>query len=374
MNLAIMCDYQAPKSGNFIPSLLTLARKVREDGGNVYFMFPQNNRTQYEWLPWLQENDFEVTLFDDTRDSGTIFAELEAYLRQRDIHLIHCHFGFCLNVLALNMHKLPGIKLLVHDHMDYNPDKNIPAQYVKQTLMSLLFRLQDISVVTVMEKKAQGYRLRGKNRVWFVPNGLSLERYVPRSLSREELRDRFSIGQDVPLILFLGWDMNRKGVDIAITATGILRKTHPQAQLALLGFGEHPTEEQCQWMHDRTGIDPMGTPWLRFLPGMEDMFACHRAADVYLSASRREAFSYGLLEAISQNVPVVVSDIEGTRWAQTYSKSLFYPVESAEECAQALAKAIAMRNDDSNQQVLLDQYGIDGWCNQLLDIYAQILG
>ena len=102
------------------------------------------------------------------------------------------------------------------------------------------------------------------------------------------------------------------------------------------------------------------------------MFSYHRAADTYLSASRKEAFSYGLLEAISQNVPVVVSDIEGTAWAQAYSKCINYPVEDPNACAKAIEQALALPAD-SNWEKVMEDFGVARWCERMMGIYDEVL-
>ena len=103
------------------------------------------------------------------------------------------------------------------------------------------------------------------------------------------------------------------------------------------------------------------------------MFACHRAADVYLSASRKEAFSYGILEAISQNTPIVVSDIEGTAWAHVYSNCHVYPVEDVSACAAALTRALDTGRIPSNKTEITEIYGIDRWCDRIIAIYHTML-
>ena len=99
----------------------------------------------------------------------------------------------------------------------------------------------------------------------------------------------------------------------------------------------------------------------------------HRASDVYLSASRTEAFSYGILEAISQNVPVVVSDIEGTKWSWKYTKTIKFKGENINQCAKAIEKALEMRENESNRSEMLEKYHIDIWCKRIIDIYRKIV-
>ena len=179
------------------------------------------------------------------------------------------------------------------------------------------------------------------------------------------------IAENQKLCLFLGWDMYRKGVDIDVQAVAQLHQRDPSVHLGLGGFSDTPSEKCLQWIRERTGVEPI-CGWIHFFPSTEDMFSYHRAADVYLSASRKEAFSYGILEAISQNTPVVVSNIEGTAWAMKYDKCLCYPVEDAISCANAIAAALLHTAKPSNNDVLLDQYGIDTWCRDIMTIYRSM--
>ena len=372
MNILIAAKYSTTKSGNFIASLIELSLRLSAQGHSVYFMFPKVAESHSEWVAWLEENGFTVAFIDDSENSKHIIQEIRSYIERWHINLIHCHFGFCLKELSLNLRKLGDVKLLVHDHMDYSPYKNIPFQYVKQWLMSLIFRLHDIGVISVMKKKTRGYWLCKKKRVWFVPNGLSLKRNIKATTSREEMRQQLNISDNDRLILFLGWNMYLKGVDIAVRAVEELRKKYPNVVLGFLGFGETPALSKCEWIKNNTGVDPLKTSWIRFFADVEDIFACHRAADAYLSASRRDAFSYGLLEAISQNLPVVISDIEGTSWALEYSKCSSFPTENVSACAVALENALSNQSDESNVAELLHRYNIEPWCENIIDIYNKM--
>lgn len=172
--------------------------------------------------------------------------------------------------------------------------------------------------------------------------------------------------------LLLGWDKYRKGMDIAVKAVAEFRKTDPTLHLGIIGVGCPPWQSTVDWIREQTGVDP-SCGWLHFLNSYEDMFVCHRAVDVYLSASRKEAFSYGLLEAISQNTPVVVSDIEGTQWAGAYTKASMYPVEDVNACAEALRSALALGREPSNYEEITARYGIDLWCKRIMEIYTNML-
>ena len=372
MNILIAADYRAPGSGNFVASLLELAERMRATGHGIYFLFPDNGKGGYAWSMWLEKNRFSVWLMNmDISDSEKV-TFLRRVVSEHKIDLVHTHFGFCHRILLKYRKELPNIKILIHDHMDFSPEGSMQKQKVRTVAWSAIYQILGIGVISVMERKYKSYLLTSLKRRWFVPNGLSLRRNVDRELNREERRQQLGIDQGQKLCLFLGWDMYRKGVDIAVKAVARLRQQDAAVLLGLVGFGENPSEKSLQWIRERTGVEHE-CDWIRFFPSTEDMFSYHRAADVYLSASRKEAFSYGILEAISQNTPVVVSDIEGTQWAMQYSKAVSYPVEDADDCAAAIARVLEMRCMDSNYQEVMARYSIDEWCARIIDIYKNML-
>lgn len=371
MNVLITADYRAPSSGNFIASLLELAERMREAGNETYFLFPDNGKGGYSWSRWLEGNGFSVRLMDMNLSEDEKVVILKKIVSENKIDLIHTHFGLCHRILLNRRNELHNVKVLVHDHMDFSPEGNLQKQKLRTLMWSAIYQFKGVGVVSVMERKHKSYFLTSKKRRWFVPNGLSLRRNVPKELTREERRHQLGIAEEQKLCLFLGWDMYRKGVDIAVKAVADLRRRDPGVHLGLVGFGDKPSVNALKWIRERTGIEPV-CDWIHFFPSTEDMFSYHRAADVYLSASRKEAFSYGLLEAISQNTPVVVSDIEGTAWAKEYNKCLCYPVEDAHACAEAIGAALTRRAEVSNKDVLLERYGVDGWCRAIMGIYQML--
>ena len=169
--------------------------------------------------------------------------------------------------------------------MDFSPEGNLRKQKQRTVVRSALYRLKGVGVVSVMERKHKTYLLLPKKRRWYVPNGLSLRRNVPQELTRAERRAQMGIGEDQKLCLFLGWDMYRKGVDIAVKAVADLRQEDPGVHLGLVGFGSHPAEQSLNWIRERTGIEPL-CDWIHFFPSTEDMFSYHRAADAYASQHR----------------------------------------------------------------------------------------
>ena len=164
--------------------------------------------------------------------------------------------------------------------------------------------------------------------------------------------------------------MERKGIDIAVNAVHELREDGINAVLGLVGLENGLEKRQKEFIAERCNVSA-NSPWIKYLNSREDMYALHRAADVFLSASRKEGFSYGILEAISQSVPVVVSDIDGTKWSWDYSRCFQYSVEDWKDCANAIKRALKNKSV-SNSAEIVERYNIQKWCDKIVAIYHEL--
>lgn len=73
MNVLITANYAAPKSGNFIASLIALGRRLRKDGNSVYFVFPK----QTDWVNWFEREGFTTEIYDfESRPIDEQFAKV----------------------------------------------------------------------------------------------------------------------------------------------------------------------------------------------------------------------------------------------------------------------------------------------------------
>ncbi len=192
-------------------------------------------------------------------------------------------------------------------------------------------------------------------------------------MTRTECRESLRVKDTDKVCLLLGWDLKRKGLDIVMKAVNKCRESDPNIILGVIGAGRgKPADYAETFIRRETEFSP-NEPWIRYFNDYEDMFAVHRAIDVYISASRKEAFSYGLLGSISQDTPIVVSDVPGTKWSAEYSNSYFYPVEDYKACAEAIMKALKTGRVKTNSAEMIEEYGIDQWCDKVLEVYSTVM-
>lgn len=367
MNILIAADYSAPFGGNFIGSLQDLGLKLRERGDRVVFLFPKTRNGERAWIQWLRNTGYDVVLADLSVSEQDQIAFLREVLEANRIDLIHLHFGIYSRFLWKRPDVFGQRKVLIHDHMGFTTGVNRAKQNVRLAAYSALYAIRGYGLVAVSEKKRESYFFMLKK--WHIPNGLSLKRNVDHFSDREQTRIELGIREDQILVLLLGWDMKRKGVDIAVKAVSKLYESGNNVVLGLIGGG---VEQYHQFIR-QYGVDP-NNPYIAVLQGREDIYSLYRATDVFLSASRDEGFSYAILEAISQETPVAMSDIPETAWASNYEKCAIYPTEDENACANAIMRAIAFGRGPSNAEKIVEQFSIERWCDSIIDKYDRLMG
>lgn len=213
-------------------------------------------------------------------------------------------------------------------------------------------------------------------REWGVPsdrlhvmrNGVDLERFrpVPPSDARAEL----GINGE-PLLLSIGYLIERKGHHIAIDALGALLPTHPGARLIVIGDGEERGNliEQCK----RLGVESRVT-FTGALPNT-DLFRWYSAADVMILASSREGWANVLLESMACGTPVVATRIWGTPEvvAQTVAGQLVDKREGV-AFADAIRLLLAAYPDRLKVRAYAEQFSWQSTTDAQLQLFGRIAG
>jgi len=146
-----------------------------------------------------------------------------------------------------------------------------------------------------------------------IPPGVDTDRFRPLAAEeRADVRRRFGLPVDAPLVVGLSRLVPRKGFDVLIDAAAQLRSTHPDLLVAIGGGGRD---------HDRLQkrIDTTGAP-ARLLGRVadDDLPRLYASADVFAMCCRTrwlglepEGFGIVFLEAAACGVPQVAGDSGG---------------------------------------------------------------
>ena len=142
-----------------------------------------------------------------------------------------------------------------------------------------------------------------------IPTGLPADRYRAgrwRALSRAAS----AFPRDRPLLLYVGRVAHEKNIEFLLQAFVALRRTRPDALLAIAGEG--PAREHLQCAGDASWASRADVQFIGYLDRERGLADCYAAADVFVFASRTETQGLVLLEALAQGRPVVSTAHLGT--------------------------------------------------------------
>ncbi|MET0518609.1 MAG: glycosyltransferase family 4 protein [Burkholderiaceae bacterium] len=161
-----------------------------------------------------------------------------------------------------------------------------------------------IGVCAALVEVLRGWRL-APERLHVMRNGVDLQRFRP--LPQDRARAELGL-EGAPLLLSVGYLIERKGHDVAIEALARLLPRHPGARLVIVGEGE--ARERLLALAARLGV--AGRVTLAGAQPNAELLRWYSAADVFVLASSREGWANVLLEAMACGTPVVASRIWGT--------------------------------------------------------------
>lgn len=146
-----------------------------------------------------------------------------------------------------------------------------------------------------------------EERFHLVPPGIAKDRTAPLNAQEigRDLRREFGIPDDQYLLLMIGSDFERKGVDRSIGALASLPEgLRVKTQLFVIGVGKI---KRLQTLAGRLGV----TGQVSFLGGRDDVPRFLFGADLFLHPARSEAAGMVLVEALVAGLPVLATDVCG---------------------------------------------------------------
>ncbi len=239
-------------------------------------------------------------------DPGASLAELTGRVTELvdrfGIEILHSS-EIRTNLVALRCRKLrPALRLVSTAH-------GWIANDVRGRLKTLLDRvlLRRFERVILVS-----HAMRRRLPRWWVPdarvcvihNALMLESYG-RGV-RTTGRSAPSAGQPIEL-LTAGRLSPEKGIDLLLQAIAALSTMHPNLRLTIAGIGSE--QAKLQQLGDELGL----TERVRFIGYVADMPALYSQVDLVVQGSLTEGLPNVMVEAAYLGVPVVATDVGGTR-------------------------------------------------------------
>jgi glycosyltransferase involved in cell wall biosynthesis len=260
---------------------------------------------------------------------------LARFLRRWRPHVLHAHMVHA-NLLARLSRLVAPVPVLISTL--HNENEGRRWRYVAYRLTDALTDVTTtVSRAAVAAATRRGAAPAGS--IILVPNGLSTAPYRPDDSIRE--RTRSSLGVQHFTWLAVGRLVDAKGYPDMIAAFVLARRAHPSATLLISGTG--PLEPDVRRLIGDARLEDA----VRLLGMRSDVPALMQAADGFVMTSRWEGLPMVLLEAGASGLPIVATDVGGSRDAVVDGVSGYLTaVAVPAETARAMTRVMEMSMDE----------------------------
>lgn len=357
-----VCDYHGPYPGNFIPTVLATGARVQDELGLDYRLIFPDDVQDRPWTQLVRDAGFEALYVPRTLKGRAGVGFVRAQAEAQDAAVIRTHFTYWdLEALAAGrLTRTPVIWNVHTGNLDYGPKRRAADLVKARSLGRLVHR-----VVGVSEEIGRDLRRRGfpAGRIEVIPNGIDLARFDDLP-DRRAARAALGVEPRHKVVLAFGWTPHRKGVDVI--ADAVAAAADPDLLAVVVGGDE-----------TRAFLAP-GRAGVRVVDPVDDPRALFAAADVFVSASREEAFSYSIGEAMACGVPVVSSDIPGPAAYFAAAGVHTFPSEDAGALAAVLDDVLRHHPRsagvlEDNRRFLRRDLSLDRHVDRVLALFREAL-
>jgi glycosyltransferase involved in cell wall biosynthesis len=205
-----------------------------------------------------------------------------------------------------------------------------------------------------------------------IPTGIAPDSFVRGD--RAAFRQKFSIAQERPVLLFVGRVAHEKNIDFLLKVVDQVRREI--ADVLFVITGEGPARASLTRAVAELGLTA-NVMFIGYLNRHTELNSCYCSADIFIFASRTETQGLVLLEAMAQGLPVVSTAELGTRDVLRDGQGVWI---AQEELTDFSGKVVKMLGDAQARQDL-GRLGCDyaqGWsasnqAQQMLRFYQGVI-
>ena len=287
--------------------------------------------------------------------------ELYATFRRIRPAIVHTHTpkAGVYGRIAARMAGVPVIVNTCHGLWPADAEKNWKAKSVIIAAEAVASRFCDAELFQNSEDARTMRRFTRNSKVRVVGNGTDLTRYTFDPVARQRLRAEWGVDEDTCVVLGVGRVIAAKGVGEFCAAAALAEGGAAVTRWMWAGFDDGA----------RTDFVPS---WGRvsYLGNRRDMPDLYSAADVFVLPSYREGLPRSAMEAASVGLPLVLTDVRGTREIGVDGQECVYvPARDAaalhaavdELVASPTTRASLARRGHDRAREMFDQVRVTEW-------------
>lgn len=384
MNIGLFTDSYFPEVSGLATSIKVLRQELKRRGHNVY-IFTTTNPNENGNLPGVFRLPSMPLIFLKSRRLGLFYTPKAAKgVKHLKLDIIHTQTEFSLGIFGKIMAKQLGIPVVHTCHTMYKDYihyiskgkfKSFTNNFVKVVSRKLYNDCDAIVVPTL--KVYDLLRDYGVNKVMkVIPTGIELDRFNREHHPKEEImemRKSFGIGEEDPVIVYIGRIAKEKSIDVIINQMPKVLKKLPNAKLLIVGKSTTDSDELQGLVEalriEKSVIFTGEQPW-------EKIGKYYRLGDVFVSASLTETQGLTLIEAMASDIPVVArNDRNVEELIQDYRNGRIFdsPHELPGILLEILTDKVLAESFVTNARTTVDEYSARQFGNRIENLYYKVL-
>jgi 1,2-diacylglycerol 3-alpha-glucosyltransferase len=310
MNIGMFSDTYSPQVNGVVTMIKMLEENLQKRGHKVYIFtvdhpkaVSQENVYRVPSLKFPWEKQHRIGL-------PTNYRELIQIIKDLRIDIIHSHssiiVGYLANLVAAST-KTPAVTTyhtMMEEYVHYIP--------FMEPILKVYIRMQDrrfcdknravIAPSIKIRKLLQSYNI--SSHIEVIPNGVDLTPFARETGYDERcaFRKRYDIGENEPVMIFIGRMGGEKSIDKLIENFARVNSSLPDSHFLLVGDG--PLKGKLKDLASSLGVGDK-VHFTGFLKWPAEISLAYQSSDLFIIASHTETFGLVTLEAMASGLPVV---------------------------------------------------------------------
>jgi len=255
--------------------------------------------------------------------------------------VVHAHSAKAGGLVRMLRRLHPRHRVLYTPHAYYGMGRPMSASVRFFTAVERFLAPRTMTINLSQDEAEYGSRVLRLDPAWqrLIPNGVDTSHFRPcAAAEKEALRARFGIPAGAVVLGSLGRFSYQKDPGSLHKAFRACADLMPNLFLVHVGAGELRSEVQH---YARTHGYEHRVHWIEYL---RDPAPFYRMLDCFILTSRYEGLSFAALEALSSNLPLILSDAPGNRGFSSIGLSHLW--NARVEYPASFASAITSWYDD----------------------------
>ena len=231
-------------------------------------------------------------------------GRLSGLIRDRHADLVHTH-GFLADLVGRPAARLAAVPSLVHTVHDAEGSFK-PWQFAYARFLSGY-----CDRVICVSPSVKEYHCRRSGlppeKYSVIPSGIDVDTYRPDPDARQRLRQQWEVGQDQPVVAYVGRIDRDKGIETLLSEFSHLAARGSAIDVVIAGEGSGRRIVENFIKHGEGGAR------CRLLGFVDDVRPILSAVDIFTTADSSEGHPLSPTEAMAAGLPVVATKASGLR-------------------------------------------------------------